>query len=90
VIFFQGADDQIVPPNQSEAMRDALLAKGIPVAHLLFEGEGHGFRRAANARRAVEAEFAFFSRVFGIEPAAALPDVAIANLPNAGGRDERS
>ena len=66
VIFFQGADDNIVPPNQAEAMRDALLAKGIDVEYILFEGEGHGFRRAQNMRRAIEAEYAFLVRVFDI------------------------
>ena len=81
VIFFQGADDKVVPPNQAESMRDALAAKGIPVAYLLFEGEGHGFRRAENVRRTIEAEYAFFARVFGFEPADDLPPVEIDNLP---------
>ena len=67
VIFFQGSDDAIVPPNQAEAMRDALLRKGIEVEYVLFEGEGHGFRKAENVRRAIAAEYAFFCRVFGIE-----------------------
>ena len=67
VIFFQGSEDAIVPPNQAEAMRDALERKGIDVEYILFEGEGHGFRQAANIRRAIEAEYAFFCRVFGIE-----------------------
>ena len=66
VIFFQGAEDKIVPPNQAEAMRDALLAKGIDVGYELFEGEGHGFRRAENMRRVVEAEYVFLAGVFGI------------------------
>ena len=66
VIFFQGTDDRIVPPNQAEAMRDALLAKGIDVEYRLFEGEGHGFRRAENIRRALQDEYAFFARTFGI------------------------
>ena len=80
VIFFQGADDKVVPPNQAESMRDALAAKGIPVALLLFEGEGHGFRRAENVRRAIEAEYAFFAKVFGFDPADDLPHVPIDNL----------
>lgn len=80
VIFFQGTDDKVVPPNQAESMRDALAAKGIPVALLLFEGEGHGFRRAENVRRAIEAEYAFFAKVFGFDPADDLPHVAIDNL----------
>ena len=66
VIFFQGADDKVVPPNQAEAMRDALLAKGVDVEYELFEGEGHGFRRAENVRRVINAEYAFFARVFDI------------------------
>ncbi|MCY3621461.1 MAG: prolyl oligopeptidase family serine peptidase [Gammaproteobacteria bacterium] len=84
VIFFQGAEDRVVPPNQAESMRDALAAKGIPVAYVLFEGEGHGFRRAENVRRAIEAEYAFFARVFGFEPADDLPVVDIDNLPGSG------
>src|SRR5439155_25271387 len=53
VIFFQGMEDKIVPPNQAEMMVAALRAKGVPVAYLTFEGEQHGFRRAENVKRAV-------------------------------------
>ena len=66
VVFFQGSEDKIVPPNQAEAMRDALQRRGIDVEYVLFEGEGHGFRKAENVRRAIETEYAFFCRVFGI------------------------
>ena len=66
VIFFQGGEDEIVPPNQAQAMRAALLAKGIDVEYVLFEDEGHGFRRAENVRRAINDEYAFFARVFGM------------------------
>ena len=66
VIFFQGAEDRVVPPAQAEAMRDALCAKGIEVEYLLFEGEGHGFRRAENIRAAIDGEYAFFARVFDL------------------------
>lgn len=79
VIFFQGSDDRVVPPNQSQAMADALRNKGIPVAYLEFEGEGHGFRDAANIIRSVESEYAFFCRVFGIAPADDLPALNIDN-----------
>lgn len=78
-IFFQGAEDKIVPRNQAETMFDALKAKGIPVAYILFEGEGHGFRRAENAKRAIEGELAFFSKVFGLEPADDLPTLTVEN-----------
>lgn len=40
--FFQGADDKVVPPNQAELMVNALRGRGVPVAYVLFEGEGHG------------------------------------------------
>ncbi len=69
VIFFQGSDDRVVPPNQSQSMVAALKEKGIPVAYLEFPGEGHGFRQADNIVRALEAEYQFFCRVFAIEPA---------------------
>lgn len=84
VIFFQGTEDKVVPPNQAESMRDALAAKGIPVAYVLFDGEGHGFRRAENVRRAIETEYAFFARVFDFEPADDLPGVDIENLTETG------
>jgi dipeptidyl aminopeptidase/acylaminoacyl peptidase len=61
VIFLQGAEDRIVPPNQAEAMVDALRAKQVPVAYYLFEGEQHGFRRAENIKRALDAELAFYA-----------------------------
>lgn len=79
VIFFQGSDDKVVPPNQSQAMADALRSKGIPVAYLEFAGEGHGFRDAKNIIRTIEAEYAFFCRVFGIDPADDLPALNIDN-----------
>ena len=81
MIFFQGTDDRIVPPNQAEAMYAALKANGVPVSYLLFEGEGHGFRRGENAVRAIEAEYLFFSRIFGFEPADDLGDIPVENAP---------
>ncbi|VTU28234.1 esterase [Variovorax sp. PBS-H4] len=60
VAFFQGAEDRIVPPSQTEKMVSALRARGIPTLYLLFAGEQHGFRQAHNIERALEAEAAFF------------------------------
>ena len=77
VIFFQGLDDKVVPPSQAEAMVAALQARGIPVAYLAFEGEGHGFRRKETVRRALEAELSFYAQVFGFEPADAIERVAL-------------
>ncbi|MEN9221390.1 MAG: S9 family peptidase, partial [Thermostichus sp. BF3_bins_97] len=65
VIFFQGLEDAIVPPNQAEAMVAALKAKGLPVAYVPFAGEQHGFRQATNIKRALEAELYFYAQVFG-------------------------
>lgn len=61
VIFFQGADDRVVPPNQTEMMVDALRRRGIPVGYLLFAGEQHGFRRAETIKRALDAELYFYA-----------------------------
>ena len=80
IILLQGLEDRIVPPNQAEMMFDAVRAKGIPCAYLPFEGEQHGFRRAENIKRALEAELYFYSRVFEFELADAVEPVAIENL----------
>ncbi len=77
VIFFQGAEDRIVPPNQAESMVEALRAKGVPVAYLLFEGEQHGFRQTANIVSALEAELSFYGQVLGFEPAGGVGPVEI-------------
>ena len=69
LIVLQGSEDEVVPPAQSEMIVDALAAKGIPHAYLLFEGEQHGFRMAENIVRALEAELWFYGRVFGFTPA---------------------
>ena len=80
VIFFQGLEDKVVPPSQAERMVEALRAKGLPVAYLAFEGEQHGFRRADTIERTLQAELAFYARVFGFAPADALPALSIENL----------
>ncbi|MDE2970490.1 MAG: prolyl oligopeptidase family serine peptidase [Chloroflexota bacterium] len=80
VIFFQGLDDTIVPPEQSEAMFDALKSQGVPTTYITFPGEGHGFRQAQTIRRTLEAEFYFYSRLFGFTSADDLTPVRIENL----------
>ncbi|HYP73528.1 MAG TPA: prolyl oligopeptidase family serine peptidase, partial [Microbacterium sp.] len=67
VLLLQGGEDAVVPPSQSEAIRDALAARGIPHAYVLYEGEGHGFRRAETVIDALEKELAFLGAVFGVE-----------------------
>lgn len=69
VIFFQGLDDKVVPPNQARAMVGAMRARGVAAALYEFEGEAHGFRRAETIRRVLELELDFYGQVFGFVPA---------------------
>ncbi|HKV39543.1 MAG TPA: S9 family peptidase [Blastocatellia bacterium] len=80
IILFQGLEDKVVPPNQAEMMFEAVKAKGLPVAYVPFEGEQHGFRRAENIKRSLDAELYFYSKVFGFEPADKIEPVKIENL----------
>ena len=80
VIFFQGLEDKIVPPNQAEMMVEALTNKKISVAYVPFEGEQHGFRRAENIKRALDGEFYFYSRIFDYQVADNIEPLEIINL----------
>ncbi len=81
ILLLQGLDDLVVPPNQAEAMADAARAKGLPVALLLFEGEGHGFRRSETIVASYEAQLSFLAQVFGFTPADDVPLLPVENLP---------
>ncbi len=76
LLVLQGDEDEIVPMNQAEAIVAAVAAKGIPHAYVLFEGEQHGFRKAENIVRSLEAELWFYGRVLGFEPADAIEPVS--------------
>jgi dipeptidyl aminopeptidase/acylaminoacyl peptidase len=76
-IFFQGLLDRVVPPNQSQRMVTALINKHIPVAYITFPEEQHGFRQAETIKRALSAEFYFYSRIFGFQPAEDIKPVEI-------------
>jgi dipeptidyl aminopeptidase/acylaminoacyl peptidase len=78
LIVLQGDEDAVVPPAQAEAIVAALAAKQVPHAYLLFEGEQHGFRKAENIVRSLEAELSFYAQVFGFEPAGQIEPVEIA------------
>ena len=80
VIFFQGLEDKVVPPNQAETMVEAMRAKGLPVSYVAFAGEQHGFRQATNIKRALDGELYFYSRIFGFELAEPVEPVEIENL----------
>jgi dipeptidyl aminopeptidase/acylaminoacyl peptidase len=82
LIVLQGLEDEVVPPNQAEMIVDALRRRRVPVAYLTFEGEQHGFRQAANIRRALDAELSFYGQVFGfaLPEAEGIEPVSVENL----------
>jgi len=81
VIFFQGQEDKVVPPNQADSIVSALREHGIAVSYLLFAGEQHGFRLAQTIVRALEAELYFYGKIFGFKPADNIAAIEIANGP---------
>ena len=78
--LFQGGEDKIVPPDQAEVMYEAVKARGIPTALVIFPEEGHGFRAAENIRVATEGELYFYGQVFGFTPHGEIATIEIANL----------
>jgi dipeptidyl aminopeptidase/acylaminoacyl peptidase len=61
-------------------MAAAARRKGLPVALIMFDGEGHGFRRADSIRTSMEAQQDFLGRLFGFTPADDVPPIEIENL----------
>lgn len=48
IYIFQGSEDKVVLPNQSEDIVEILRKRGTPYKYRLYEGEGHGFRKSQN------------------------------------------
>jgi dipeptidyl aminopeptidase/acylaminoacyl peptidase len=61
-------------------MEAAFHGRGVPHAVLLFEGEGHGFRRAETKRTVYAAELSFLGQVFGFTPADDIEPLLIPGL----------
>jgi len=80
MLVLQGAEDHVVPPAQAEVIVEALARKGIPHAYLLYEGEGHGFRKAETIISARDAELSFYAQILGFEPAGDVPTLAVEHL----------
>jgi dipeptidyl aminopeptidase/acylaminoacyl peptidase len=80
LLLLQGLDDKVVPPSQSEQIVEVLAARNVPHAYIAFEGEGHGFRKAENVKRSMEAHLSFLAQVFDFAPADDLEPVQIENL----------
>ena len=77
LLLLQGLDDKVVPPSQSEVIVEALKRRGIPYAYIAFAGEGHGFRKAENIKRAADAHLSFLGQVSGFEPADEIEPIEI-------------
>jgi len=77
LLLLQGLDDKVVPPSQAEVIVDALKRRGIPYAYIAFAGEGHGFRKAENIKRASEAHLSFLAQVSGFAPADEIEPIEI-------------
>ena len=67
VLLLQGADDPVVPAAQSERFAEELVACRVPCRLIVFEGESHGFRRAATIEACLEAELSFYRSLFRTE-----------------------
>ena len=80
VIFFQGSDDAVVPPDQSRDMAASLRSRGTPVSYIEFKGEGHGFRNSNTIVTALESEYAFYAGILGLQPKQELPSITIDNF----------
>ena len=81
VIFFQGLDDHVVPPAQAQTMADSLRRRGVPVAHLTFPGEGHGFVTADTIIQTHQAELAFYAKILGIRIPDRSAELTLDNWP---------
>jgi dipeptidyl aminopeptidase/acylaminoacyl peptidase len=80
MLVLQGEDDKVVPLTQAKLIVAALEENRIPYAYLLFEGEGHGFRKAETIVRALEAELSFYAQVLGLQLSEPVPKLPIENL----------
>ena len=81
MLLQQGTEDRVVPPSQAREMAAAVRAKGLPVALVMYEGEGHGFRRAETIVASLNAKLSFLGQVFGFAPAGEVHVLEIDNLP---------
>lgn len=61
--ILQGSDDPVVPPTQAEIMVETVREQGGRVDYVVLEGEGHGWRKAENIAKALNAELGFFQDV---------------------------
>ncbi|XP_045103498.1 acylamino-acid-releasing enzyme-like isoform X2 [Portunus trituberculatus] len=90
MIFFHGANDKVVPPDQVRGMYNLVKTKQLPAAFIVFDDEGHVFTHRESLSRALEAEFYFFAMVFNFTPADIVSDITIDNMDGEQtGKEER-
>jgi dipeptidyl aminopeptidase/acylaminoacyl peptidase len=80
MILFQGLEDKVVPPAQSQKMFEAVRAKELPVAYIAYEGEQHGFRQAKNIKHSLDSELYFYSKIFKFDLADQVEPIEIENM----------
>lgn len=80
MLILQGTDDPVVPLNQAEKLAQAVQRKGLPMAMVIFPGEGHGFRTGAARKGALEAQLSFLAQLFNLELSEPIPSLTITNL----------
>ena len=68
LLLLQGADDLVVPVAQAQLMADAMTAAGKDVDIVIYDGEGHGFRRAETIIDSLERELSHYQKAFGLGP----------------------
>ena len=79
IIMFQGLDDPVVPPEQARVLIDAMDARKLPHASKFYEGESHGFRKAASIIGSLEEELSFYGTFLGFTPQGPLKAPVIHN-----------
>ncbi len=65
LVMLQGADDPICPPVHAHTIVDAVAARGLWHRLLVFDGEGHGFRKASSVLDSLRAEAELYSHTMG-------------------------
>lgn len=80
LLVFQGLEDKVVPPNQAEAMVQAVTERNVPVAYVTYANEAHGFRQADTISHMLAAEQYFYQRIFELGQPPAIPIIRIRNL----------
>jgi len=80
MILFQGLEDKVVPPAQSQTMFEAVRAKELPVAYIAYADEQHGFRQAKNIKHSLDSELYFYAQIFKFELFDPVTPIEIENL----------